>query len=228
MLPKLSRTLYIGVDPGKKGAIAYLYVNMVTRRVLSFNSVFTPVVTQTHKWARAKTKSGKARVSKTTVYDVRAMAKLLRSLKKLAKATDRIVFCIERQWPRPGDGKSRIQAMAEGYATWTTIARLMGLPLLEISPTSWKPCYVPPGAEKAQSLLVCKKLYPSLKLPRAKESDRAEALLLADYARRKDCGLPFFRSNKRQSVVVDGSAEPVRRRKKHNYPHQSVCVRKFR
>lgn len=222
---EISRIVYIGVDPGKKGAVAYLETTD-DGRVLRVGSRHTPVLTATKKFARAKTKAGKPRVSRKVTYDILGMQRMLRNIRNHAWLGAKFVFCIERQWPRPEDGKGQVQAMAEGYATWKTVAVLEGLSIVEVSPTAWKPRYVPTGSDKAASVRICKQLFPSLDLPLVKDSDRAEAVLLADYVRRKTHGLAFVREVERRLVRED--AEPPRKKRKRRSSSTSYLLRAAR
>lgn len=216
MLPELSRTLYIGVDPGKRGAIAYICVSNPSGKIVSVGSVSTPTTTTVKKFPKAKTKSGKPKVSRRQQYDVLGMHNVLQTLvNNLRKrAFSRVLFGIERQWSRPEDSKKSVQAMAEGYATWKTIATLLKLPITEISPTVWKPRYVPTGADKAASIAICRKLFPVVQLPLVKDSDRAEALLIADFLRRASRQLAFPREVVRKTVRDDGQTRRRTRRRR--------------
>lgn len=183
----VSNTLYIGVDPGKQGAIAFLLSNKAKRKTFA-TSFSTPVTVTVKKFPRAKTKSGKPKVSRKVEYNPLAMRDII--VEWIAKARKnqkcKVLFCIERQWARPNDSKSNVQRVAEGYATWLTIAKLLGLTVIEISPVSWKPRYVAVGADKKASVKVCTKLFPMVSLPRVKDADRAEAVLIADFIRRRE------------------------------------------
>ena len=225
---KVSRTVYIGVDPGKKGAVAYIHA-CDGGSVLSVGARYTPTLTDVKKFARAKTKAGRPRVSRKVRYDILGMRQLLRNIKSRAKAGDKLIFCIERQWPRPEDGKGQVQAMAEGYATWKTIATLELLPIVEISPAAWKPRYVPTGSDKAASVRVCRQIFPQLALPLVKDADRAEAVFIADYVRRKTGNLPFVREVEKCLVRSDGerpTAKKKRRRGVTSYLLRSAQKRR--
>jgi hypothetical protein len=42
--------------------------------------------------------------------------------------------------------------------------------------------------DKEKSRLLCMRLFPNLELPLKKDADKAEAVLLAEYLRRRDAG----------------------------------------
>lgn len=209
----VSNTLYIGVDPGKQGAIAFILSNGRSKKTFAV-SFSTPVTVTVKKHPRAKTKSGRPKVSRKSEYNILAMRDIITEwiTKANKKQKCKVVFCIERQWARPTDSKSNIQRMAEGYASWLTIAKLLRLPIVEISPVSWKPKYVPVGAGKEASVKMCTKLYPMVALPRVKDSDRAEAVLIADFVLRRDAKIDYPLDGKRRLVKHDVSP-PLRRRK---------------
>ncbi len=211
---ELHNTLYIGVDPGKQGAIAFLLSNRAKRKTFA-TSFSTPVKVTVTKFPRAKTKSGKPKVSRKTEYDPQAMRDII--VNWIAKANKKqkckVLFCIERQWARPNDSKSNIQRMAEGYATWLTIAKLLGLTIIEISPISWKPKYVAIGADKKESVKICSKLFPMVPLPRAKDADRAEAVLIADFIRRREEKVKYPLAKQKRMVRQDVEKPATNKRK---------------
>lgn len=210
----VSNTLYIGVDPGKQGAVAFLLSNRANNKTFAV-SLSTPVTVTVTKHPRAKTKSGKPKVTRKSEYNILAMRDIITEwvAKVNKKQKCRVVFCIERQWARPTDSKSNIQRMAEGYASWLTIAKLLGLPIVEISPVSWKPKYVPVGADKKESVKICTKLYPMVSLPKVKDSDRAEAVLIADFVRRRDEQIDYPLDGKKRLVRHDVDKPATRKRK---------------
>lgn len=224
---KIPQTMYIGVDPGKQGALAYLYARP-DGTVSHVGARHTPTLKTVTKFARAKTKSGKPKVSRKVTYDILGMRRLLRNLVRHTAKADKVIFCIERQWPRPEDGKSQVQAMAEGYATWKTLAVLEGLSVVEVSPTAWKPRYVPPGSGKAASVHACLQIFPQLELPLVKDADRAEAVLIADYVRRKTEALPFVRDCARKLVRDDLEAPRKKKKRKRRRSGTSYLLRSSR
>lgn len=182
------------------------------------------------KYPKKLTKSGKPKVSVKTRYCPRLMLLILAQAKKAAKkAGCEIAVCLERQWARPTDSKHVVEQFAKGYATWTTLIELLDLPLVEVSPSVWKPRYVFKDAPKDESIKVCRKLYPRLKLPLKKDECIAEATLIADYVRRRDLGMEYPRKppprkkavKRKQRSVQDDL--PPKRERAHN-SRKSVMV----
>lgn len=175
---------YIGIDCGKGGAIACLSPE---GRVISEH---TPVTT-TRKKKRAKSKDGKTRYSTKTEYDKEGMLEVLRSY---TAKHNFVQVLIEAQRQRPGDSKQVVFQVAYGQALWEMACVALGLPYEFVLPSQWKPCYLPPKAEKKESLELCRKLYPGQSLPLVKDEARAEATLIADYGKRLAEKQPFLRT----------------------------------
>lgn len=174
---------YIGIDPGKCGAVAIIREDGLT---LAYH--IPMIVNRTKK--RKKSAKGKTRYSVKTEYHQRAMLALLSKLKGLA---DDVTVMIEQQRQRPADSKQVVFQIGYGQGLWDMACATLGLTPLKVLPSQWKPMYVELGADKKRSIEECRKLYPKLDLPLAKDEARAEATLIADYALRTEKGLSFPR-----------------------------------
>lgn len=143
------------------------------------------------------------------------MYEFLRKLKSLAKAQQfNLVLGIEFQHARPGDGKPQLMSLGVGYGRWLqTIELLFGENYQLIVPGVWKPRYLPKGAAKPASVALAMQLYPGLGLKKD-EDGKAEALLMADYLRRRANAEPFLRTPERDSSA---SKKRTRRKKKKAY-----------
>jgi hypothetical protein len=175
--------IFVGIDPGKSGAISILNPNKV-------EAFYTPMRV-TRKKLKAKTKSGKQKVQVTTRYGVHLMYLLLTRMIQARKKGHEVLVALEKQSCRPNDSKAVIAQVADGYAVWRTLLELANLPFVEIQPSVWKPKYVESGSVKSVSQRACKKLYPTLDLSLAKSEALAEAVLIADYLRRKTLQLKY-------------------------------------
>jgi hypothetical protein len=155
----------IGIDPGLRGALARLYgpEARVER---------TPTV----------------KVGKRTMYDPRQMARLLASL--LPIMGEPVHFAIERQGAMPKQGVSSTFKIGEGFGLWVGMVAYSGHPYEIVEPRRWKAAMLDglphAGKEgKGAAILQANRLFPHVELIYAKDHDKAEALLIAEYARRR-------------------------------------------
>lgn len=182
-------TLFVGIDPGKSGGISFVYPG---GRIKAYH---TPVIKHRKVYPRAKTKSGKPKVSTKTEYNVKAMFLLMYMAKQWLqkKPGRRVVVCIEKQWARPHDSKHVVMVISESFTTWRVMSKLLALYTVEVSPGAWKCRYVKMGAKKDASIKACQRLYPQLNLPLKKDECLAEATLIADYVARRESGKEYPR-----------------------------------
>lgn len=195
-MSKEPRTLYVGIDPGLQGAIAIIYPNG------SVTSWHTPVSVLRKKLPRAKTKQGNPKVKTTSMYGFREMHLLLYALRKSQKGGRcRVVLGIERQSARESDSKHTILAVGRNQGIWEALAGANGLEYSLVEPSAWKPRYLPKGSPKQASLDLAVSLYPAHDFKRnpktgelyKKEEARAEAVLIADFCRRREEGAAYPR-----------------------------------
>ena len=182
-----AKTIYVGIDPGQQGAYAAV---TETGTAVAVHTPFKQKRQRLNK--RDKRGRYKYRVVDSN-YDFREIFKFFRWLKKLESSGTRIVVAIERQCTRPTDAKQVCFMVGRNQMLWEAMAGALGFKPRLIMPTAWKPKYVSKGATKAESVRVCKKLYPEVDLPLAKDEARAEAILIADYVRRQEAKLPYLR-----------------------------------
>ena len=144
---------YIGIDPGKKGAIAI--INSNSECILLFDC---PLI-------------GKD-------IDDQAIKSELEGFK------DNCFALIEKAQAMPGQGVTSMFNYGEGYGLYKGIFTGLGIPFQEIRPAKWKKEFSL-SKDKALSIQTAKQLYPKQSGELLKTKDgRAEALLLAEYARR--------------------------------------------
>lgn len=92
---------------------------------------------------------------------------------------------VERQGARPGQGVASVFKIGQRYGEIVGVLAAMGLPYVEVMPGVWKRYMGLTGKDKEASRTMARQLWPDAPLARKKDEGRAEALLIAEYARRK-------------------------------------------
>lgn len=144
-------TVYLGIDPGRKGAIATIWND--------YHIVVLPMNEE------------------NMVHRVRLLQ------------GENVRCCLEQVHAMPKQGVTSMFNFGMGYGFIKGCLEAYGISYQEIPPQRWKKEFGLSGT-KADSIAVCKKLFPkvSLKLTDRSKVDSdgmAEALLMAEYARRK-------------------------------------------
>lgn len=144
--------LYIGIDPGKNGGIAYI--------------------------------DTKDNISGTEPYSDKALIDLCDFSRN-----DNVICCLEKVGAMPGQGVVSMFNFGQSVGYIKGVLEALRIPYQEITPQKWKKEF---GltSDKAKSAEVCRKLFPDTDLlatPRSRKphDGMAEALLMAEYARRK-------------------------------------------
>lgn len=208
----MTQTVYVGIDPGAKGAIAAIFPDGTVW------SEHVPYCTKRKK-VRGKTKGGKSRYkTESHNYDFLKMFRMLRRFAKAQSDDLTVVVALERQQGMRHDNKRTATAVGRSQGIWEALIGAAKLPTpRRISPGMWKVRYVPRGAPKKASVVACLKLYPKADLPLVKDEARAEAILIADYVLRQDQGLeyPFAATEhrKRVSKIIAGRQARRKRRR---------------
>ena len=140
---------YIGIDPGKKGALAVLE-NGAVRAYPFDETAYIAVLGQV---------------------DPRAA-----------------VCCLEHVGAMPGQGVTSMFHFGENFGFLQGLLRAYRIPFELVRPQKWKKAFSITG-DKNSSIQVCRRLFPEaslLRTPKCRKEDdnMAEALLLAEYARR--------------------------------------------
>ena len=146
--------IYLGIDPGKRGAVACL-------------------LEKEGGWLE-------------NVFPIDDLPQLLHKLLRLSQP---VRCCIEKVHAMPKQGVSSTFAFGVNYGWCRGLLEAHGISYQEIPPQKWKAEFGL-NSDKARSVEVCRQLFPEadLKLtPRSRtDSDgMAEALLMAEYARRR-------------------------------------------
>lgn len=143
--------IYIGIDPGKKGAFAIIDGD------LAYSIPFD---------------------EKTFIGEMRML--VYEKEKKIA--------CLEHVHAMPGQGVNSMFTFGQGFGFIQGVLTALSIPYELVTPQKWKKEFSI-TSDKNTSIEVCKRMFPevSLRPDRArKDSDgMAEALLMAEYARRK-------------------------------------------
>ena len=156
--------IYIGIDPGLSGAVA----------VVSDYGVYvwdTPTALVEGETTKRK-------------YLVPAMALLI---KPYAGHPD-VLAVLENVHSMPKQGVASSFCFGEGKGMWEGILAAFGIPTELVSPQRWKKAIMADqGKEKSAARFKAMALFPILadQLKLVKHDGRAEALLMAEYGKRK-------------------------------------------
>ncbi len=154
--------LYCGIDPGKTGAIAFI------REDRSVESV----------WDMPVHMVGSRSVVSPSHLDMYFPASL--------DAERRIFTAVERQSARPSQGVVSVFSIGDSFGVARAVASLNSYGVVDIPPRTWQKKINRPstGDSKADSLSMARELFPDYDgLARKKDHNRADALLIAVYAR---------------------------------------------
>lgn len=143
--------IYIGIDPGKTGALAIIHKDQI----------------------------------KIAPYDPRVYIAALNTF----ACRDDSICCLEHVSAMPGQGVTSMFHFGENFGWIQGVLEAFGIRYELVRPQKWKKEFSITG-NKNSSIAVCKRLFPDVSLRRTdkcrKDDDNmAEALLLAEYARRK-------------------------------------------
>lgn len=160
-MPRLAhyRSLTLGIDPGLSGAIAMLDCDGKARFVRDL-----PVIRDK---SLAWIDGGE-----------------LQSLILNERSGQPITAMIERVSAMPKQGVSSSFQFGVGFGSVLGLLQAMHIPIEFITPGTWKKSYGLDSDKKA-ALHKARLLYPEMELHLAKHDGRAEALLIARYARSK-------------------------------------------
>lgn len=147
--------IYIGIDPGKNGGIAAIENGVV--KVAS--------------------------LSEHTLLEMKNFPAMFGH-----KDDKRMLCCLEQVHAMPKQGVTSTFSFGENFGYIKGVLEAYGIPYQEIPPQRWKKEFGL-NSDKKRSIEVCKRLFPyvDLKPPlgRVDHDGMAEALLMAEYARRK-------------------------------------------
>lgn len=103
--------------------------------------------------------------------------------------TEHIMCCLEKVGARPGQGVVSMFSFGQSVGYIKGVLEAFRIPYQEIVPQKWKKEFSL-NSEKSASVEVCRKLFPDVSLLATEKCKKphdgmAEALLMAEYARRK-------------------------------------------
>lgn len=177
-------TVYVGIDPGKEGSIAFVPTNRKIEPVI----LDMPLIKDKVK----TTKKGKTVDSVRTEF---AYAEIAEWMQPAIESNDRVMFALERGQPMNKGGgpvcpvchRSRAEsaktgfAVGLGYGMWQLFFAVCGFAYQEFMPAVWKKAAGLSGKSKDVSRkLASQRLPRAMKYFTAKsDHNRAEAALLA-------------------------------------------------
>ena len=150
--------IYLGVDPGKKGGIAIIN---------EYTGTYS-----------------------TVPYSDDALKRCMGDVGEQIFAEKReAICCLEKVGAMPHQGVTSMFNFGVSYGFIKGILEICGIPYQEIPPQRWKKEFGL-NNDKMKSIEVCKRLFPAVNLlpterSRVDNDGMAEALLMAEYARRK-------------------------------------------
>lgn len=143
---------YVGIDPGKSGALAIIH------------------------------EDGQV---ETYTFNPSVYSSILRSLSEYRNA----VCCVEKVSAMPGQGVVSMFNFGHNFGLIEGMLQAYSIPYQLVPPQTWKKEFSL-TSDKAKSIEVCQKLFPNANLMATSRSRKpsdgiAEALLMAEYARRR-------------------------------------------
>ena len=171
-------SIFAGVDPGLWGAVAALDED--GRLIFAQD---TPII----EVKRGKTPKGN--VKTRYLYLPTAMADVLvENLLRDVERPDSVIVGVENVHSMPAQGVSSTFSLGRGLGLWEGILAALRLPVEMIEPTAWKRAMgIPAGSDKRASVELALRLFPTAPIKRTQDG-RADAVLLAEFLRRKHTG----------------------------------------
>ncbi len=154
--------LIIGIDPGISGAICF-FENGVIKDIIDM-----PVM--------AEGKKNKKQVNGSQLYN-----EIVIRIKKFSK--NDIFVVVEQVSAMPGQGVTSMFNFGQSFGVIKGICSAMQLPIYFVRPAKWKKHFNLLKTEKDASRSKVIEIFPyiSSKLSRKKDSNKADAILLASY-----------------------------------------------
>lgn len=173
---------YIGIDGGLDGGIAILK----EEKVFGLYDIPTieermPPTAKSRKKARLKGERAKDR--KRRRYNINAIVEIFKSL-----PAGECFAVLEYAQAMPGQGVTSQMSIGFGFGLYQGILSAHYIPFEIIHPKKWQKEFSISGDTKSKSFQVATRMFPKLELttPRgAMLTGRSDAILIAEYARRK-------------------------------------------
>lgn len=160
-------TIFVGIDPGLTGAWAAITHD---GHIISINDI--PVMAS----------GGKAAKVQRQINPV----ELASELQKLKYDGDVVMVALERTSAMPGQGVSSMFSMGDSYGAIRAAVAIKIFPCEHVLPQTWKRA-MGLDSDKERCRAKAIQLFPNASemLSRKKDHNRAEALLLSEWLRRK-------------------------------------------
>ena len=154
--------LIIGIDPGISGSICFLDNGEI------LEVIEMPVMTEGKK--------NKKQVNVSQVYN-----EITKRIKQIEKNQIRVV--IEHVSAMPGQGVTSMFNFGQSFGILKGICTAMQLPMYFVRPTKWKKYFNLLNSEKDASRTRAIEIFPyfSSQLSRKKDSNKADAILIASF-----------------------------------------------
>jgi crossover junction endodeoxyribonuclease RuvC len=159
--------MVVGVDPGITGAVAVL----VNGELLDVQDMPAHVVSRRTVVRRA--------------IDPAALAALIRRWRALYGPDDEVAI-VEAVASRPGQGVASVFSLGHSCGAISGVLATLGVPVVLVAPQIWKRTFSL-GKDKKQSIAAASCAFPDSahRWARAKDHNRAEAVLLAVHGARE-------------------------------------------
>ena len=154
--------LIIGIDPGISGSICFLDNGKI------LDVIEMPIMTDGKK--------NKKQVNGSQVYN-----EIIKKIKQFEKNQIRVV--IEHVSAMPGQGVTSMFNFGQSFGILKGICTAMQLPMYFVRPTKWKKYFNLLNSEKDASRTRAIEIFPyfSSQLSRKKDSNKADAILIASF-----------------------------------------------
>lgn len=154
--------IFIGIDPGKSGALAAIGTGENSHTIT------------------------------TIKFKEYAYRDYIRNLMMAMDESPRVYCVVEKVHAMPGQGVTSMFSFGENYGNIRGILESFFIPYELVDPRTWKKEFHL-GRDKQDSILAAKALFPGVNLKSTERSTKdsdgiAEALLMAEYARRSYSG----------------------------------------
>ncbi len=99
----------------------------------------------------------------------------------------KVVATVEEVFTIPGKGTSVFSSdsLVKSRAVIESTCQILKFEVKNVRPQTWQKFYGLKGGDKAQSIITAKRLYPNVPITLVKHHNRAEALLIAHWARKQ-------------------------------------------
>ncbi len=154
--------LVIGIDPGISGSICFFQDGKI------IDAVEMPTMTEGKK--------NKKQVNGSQIFN-----EISERIKKIDKKDIKVI--IEQVSAMPGQGVTSMFNFGQSYGILKGICSAMQLPMYFVRPTKWKKYFNLINSEKDASRTRAIEIFPyfSPKLSRKKDSNKADAILIASF-----------------------------------------------